>query len=317
MNLSKPAKIFSIAVLLCFLASYSAYAGSIFWVDRQGDRIQSANSDGTNVQNIVTGLVDPTTLQIDSANEHLYWADNGPIGGSSAIMRSNLDGSLAQTIVSTGYPAGLFDFAIDTSNQYLFYTQLKFDGGTIYRTDLNGGSQTTVLNLNSSSPLWPGALALDSSQQQFYYIDKTALGNSQIKRANYDGAGSSLIYDGPGTDMFGALAYDPLNNILYFTDITGKDIEMIDLDTNTHSKIMDTTVGAKSLIIDGNFFYYGSSGISSGSGVYRANLDGTNETLFNLTSGQVLGVAALNTPEPGTFLLLGTGLLGFLFRRKK
>ncbi len=37
----------------------------MYWTDNTTDRIQSANLDGSNIRNLVTGLIGPTSITLE------------------------------------------------------------------------------------------------------------------------------------------------------------------------------------------------------------------------------------------------------------
>ena len=49
----------------------------MYWTDSSTDKIQRANLDGSNVQDLVTtGLKTPTSIALDLVNGKMYWADS-------------------------------------------------------------------------------------------------------------------------------------------------------------------------------------------------------------------------------------------------
>ena len=74
--------------------------------DSSTDKIQRANLNGTNIEDIVTrGLRTPTGIAVDPEAGKLYWADSG----TDKIQRANLDGSNIEDIVTSGLrtPTGI------------------------------------------------------------------------------------------------------------------------------------------------------------------------------------------------------------------
>ena len=70
--------------------------GKMYWTDDSADRIQRANLDGSNIENLIThGLNDPYGIALDVAGGKMYWADEG----ANKIQRANLDGSNVETLV--------------------------------------------------------------------------------------------------------------------------------------------------------------------------------------------------------------------------
>ena len=95
-------------------------AGKIYWADFSTDKIQRANLDGSqvenlvatgarkiqrgnlngsNVEDLVTRLGEPRGLALDLAAGRMYWTDSG----RDRIQSADLDGSNIQDLV-TGIP---------------------------------------------------------------------------------------------------------------------------------------------------------------------------------------------------------------------
>ena len=69
----------------------------MYWADEGMNRIQCANLDGSNVQDLVIqgGGSDPRGIALDLVGGKMYWADKG----WERIQCANLDGSNVQTLV--------------------------------------------------------------------------------------------------------------------------------------------------------------------------------------------------------------------------
>ena len=63
-------------------------AGKIYWTAANAGKIQRANLDGTGIEDVVMGLLNPNSLALDMDSAKIYWVDGG-----SKIQRANLDGT--------------------------------------------------------------------------------------------------------------------------------------------------------------------------------------------------------------------------------
>ena len=73
---------------------------TIVWVDADTDKIQRANLDGSNIEDLVTqGLEAPIGIALDVVGGKMYWTD----AGTDKIQRANLDGSNVEDLVKLGY----------------------------------------------------------------------------------------------------------------------------------------------------------------------------------------------------------------------
>ena len=100
--------LFLLAFIVCMIL-YSPVIEAqqkMYWTDNGTDKIQRANLDGSNVEDLVTtGLSNPRGIALDLINSKMYWTDFG----TEKIQRANLDGSNVEDLVTTGlsFPFGI------------------------------------------------------------------------------------------------------------------------------------------------------------------------------------------------------------------
>ena len=233
----------------------------IYWTENTRKKIQRADFDGTNVEDLVTGndAGAPVAIKLDLTGGKMYWIPDA----TSSIRRANLDGSDIEYVITTGgYPVR---FVLDLANSKMYWTdtlgykihRANLDGtdmedhiqglispqgialdrirntiywvqdGTnanaIYRADLNGSNIQAVITSGLDEPF---GLALDTAREKIYWTDT---GTNKIQRANYDGTNvETFIERGLGTPL--GLVVDIARNKIYWTDIGTKKIEYADLD---------------------------------------------------------------------------------------
>lgn len=121
----------------------------IYWIDTNKSRIQRANLDGSQVENVLTGLDSPRGLTIDMYTRKLYWTSDGP--QQKKIFRSNLDGTgVEQVLLTSAFSgAGLGPIEIDSQGGKFYWGfssgSIGGNSGSIGRANLDGtGSETIV-----------------------------------------------------------------------------------------------------------------------------------------------------------------------------
>ena len=62
----------------------------LYWTETAGQRIRSAKIDGTDVRTLLSGLIFPTGITLDTRSNRLYWGDDrrlrsAPLDGSSMV----------------------------------------------------------------------------------------------------------------------------------------------------------------------------------------------------------------------------------------
>src|SRR5205814_2722375 len=86
--------------------SIDPVAGKIYWTSNDSlnassnasGKVRRANLDGTNIQDLVTGMNYPYGAALDIAGGKIYWIRQE----SDVIQQANLDGSNVQSIVDLG-----------------------------------------------------------------------------------------------------------------------------------------------------------------------------------------------------------------------
>ncbi|NRB49993.1 MAG: T9SS type A sorting domain-containing protein [Saprospiraceae bacterium] len=276
--------------------------GKIYMANYTDGKIERIDLDGTNLTDIVTGLVLPADVAIDQTNDKLYWIESG----SNRMQRSNLDGSSVETLLSTPFDVrcGIF---LDVPNNKLYWTTgdskvqcsdlegnnintlddgtagfstviadkindklYTSNGSKIYRSGLQGENPTEILSGLSNC----FDLALSLNTNKLYWGEQ-----SQVLRANLDGSNiEPLITSGLSTNSQRSIAIDIANDKLYFVD--DSKIKRANLDGSNVLELISSGINPSQLTLDlynGKIYWTDRSGK-----IMRANLDGSSaETYFS------------------------------------
>ena len=187
-------------------------SGKMYWTDVSG-KIQRANLDGSDVEDVITGLSEPSAIALDVAAGKMYWTVFGD--GPRKIQRANLDGSNVENLV-TGL-VGSSGIALDVAAGKMYWTDLF----RIQRANLDGSN---VENLVTGS--FFSAIALDVSNNKMYW-SKT-VGAANIQRANLDGSKVEDLVTGLDAPL--GLALDVAGGKMYWTDLNADKIQRANLD---------------------------------------------------------------------------------------
>jgi sugar lactone lactonase YvrE len=180
-------------------------------------RIMRADLDGKNLETLVpTGMTTtPKQLALDVAGGKVYWSDRGDVGDQNVnpkVMRSNLDGSSLETIVSSDLmsPVGI---ALDTPNGKVYFTDRY--ANDIKRANLDGSDVEVVVRDTE----YPVDLALDLERRVFYWTARQAGGlyRTEMDGNEIDGASLSPIVTGLHAPI--GVALDRENDRLFYTDV--------------------------------------------------------------------------------------------------
>jgi DNA-binding beta-propeller fold protein YncE len=203
--------------------------GKMYWTDMglggaadksvavNDGRIMRADLDGKNLETLVpTGMTTtPKQLALDVAGGKVYWSDRGDVGDKSVnpkIMRSNLDGSSLETIVSSDLmsPVGI---ALDTANGKVYFTDRY--ANDIKRANLDGGDVEVIVRNTE----YPVDLALDFDNRVAYWTARQAGGlySTGMDESETDGASLSPIITGLHAPI--GVTLDRENGRLFYTDV--------------------------------------------------------------------------------------------------
>ena len=257
----------------------------IYWTGH--GKIQRANLDGANIENLVTQGLNPLTgITLDLSGGKMYWADWQ--GGK--IQRANLDGSNIEDLVTRGLksPRGI---TLDISGSKMYWP----DAGTgkIQRANLDGSNiEDLVINLGD-----PTDIALDVSGGKMYWAD---WGTRKIQRANLDGSNIEDLITYINLRPHN-IALDVSGGKMYWTNTGRGKIQRANLDGSNIEDLV--TQGLRNplgiaLDVAAGKMYWADEWTNK---IQRANLDGSNiEDLvtqgLNRPRGIALSIPAAQQP---------------------
>ena len=135
----------------CAWEGGSTRATKMYWTEWGGGKVRRADLDGSNAEDLVTGLDELVGIALDVAGGKMYWTDLG----RDKIQCADLNGSNVEDLV-TGL-ASPFDVALDIAGGKMYWTDLGRD--KIQRSNLDGSNiQNLLTGLDA-----PRGIALDVS----------------------------------------------------------------------------------------------------------------------------------------------------------
>ena len=262
-------------------------AGNLmYWSDIGAAKIQRANLNGTNVQDLVI-MVNASGIALDVQGGKMYWTNNF---GAGKIQRANLDGSNIEDLVS-GFK-DLADIELDIAGGKMYWTD--FGAGKIQRANLNGSNaQDLITGLKT-----PNNIALDVASGKMYWTDNNA---DKIQRANLDGSNvQDLITQGPGLRSPIGIALDVAGGKMYWVDTGAGKIQRANLDGSNIQNLITGLDHPLCITLDvaGGKMYW--TELHAGK-IQRANLDGSNiEDLITRGLSSPRDIALSIPPVSGT-----------------
>ena len=241
----------------------------MYWTDYGTDKIQRANLDGSNVEDLITtGLTNPRGLALDVGGGKMYWTDLD----LNKIQRADLDGSNVEdliTRVSTRISRWSWsvDLALDVGGGKMYWTDLL--GGRIRRADLDGSNVEDLIR-----GLITPHIALDVGGGKMYWTDSNTF---KIQRADLDGSNvEDLITTGLSFPV--GIALDVGGGKMYWTEESPGKIQRADLDGSNVEDLITRASGLRrpqgiALDVGGGKMYWVDQLTDK---IQRADLDGSN-----------------------------------------
>ena len=198
--------------------------GKIYWTDIGTDKIQCANLDGSDVQDLVTqGLNDLRGIALDVEDGKMYWTNWGEWSWAPRkIQRANLDGSNVEDLITSTLIAP-FSIALDVADGKMYWT----NSTSIMRANLDGSNrETLVRSLDSLQDI-----ALDVADGKMYWTNwgEWSWAPHKIQRANLDGSNvKDLIIQGLKDPN--SITLDVEGGKMYWTDTRTDKIQRANLD---------------------------------------------------------------------------------------
>ena len=162
-------------------------AGSkLYWTDA-ANRLQRADLDGSDIQNVIRNLSDPMDLVLAGGNA--YWIGNGSGTDTLSFITLTDPKKVIHPIATTlGTYGGL---AIAGGKVY--WTEKTSDThGTLHSANLDGTGAKEL----RTDPIWgaPVGIAVDTARSRLYWTDATG----RLQRSNLDASGIHNVVKGLG-----------------------------------------------------------------------------------------------------------------------
>jgi len=154
-----------------------ATGGKMYWTDRDGGKILRSNLNGSEVEDVLTGLAAPTDITLDHSSGKMFWA-----GFDTGIINSaNLDGTNPQTLY-TNSSGSFIGIALDITSEKIYWS----DHSKILRSNYDGTHVENIIS-NIDAPF-----ALDIASDKIYWTDAT---NGALVSANLDGSDLRYLWE--------------------------------------------------------------------------------------------------------------------------
>ena len=170
--------------------------------DSENGKIWRMNIDGSNMEELVSGITDPYAVAINLKGSKMYWADD-----DGNIARANLDGTNVEKQFISIEGGQMRAMGYNSKTDVIYFYEANNED--LYSAKSDGTGVGKVI-----SGSYGYGMYVDEINAKIYYEDRNIPG---IMQANLDGSGIIKIADAPSTRVHG-MAIDYSNNKFYWAD---------------------------------------------------------------------------------------------------
>ena len=282
-------KIKRITLLLIFLfaSSLSAQTTKIFWANQSDGKIQSAKLDGTQMIDLVTGLIAPDGLAIDdqSTPPKVYYCERS----EQRLSRANLDGTNQEEVI-TGV-VGIRDFELDLVHRKIYWVRDSYNDDAVQRADMDG-LNSNIEDMYKST--YTGydflGIGLDVTHSKVYWVQRNNGCDDKIVSMNFDKTEATYVVKYPDNSLLGPWDIDVYGDKIYWVDCgVGQDIiykaNLDGSNIDTVAKEMDCQYFVIDPVTEKLYF-------SEGSYIESIKLDGTGrDTIAIGIANSITGIS--------------------------
>lgn len=215
--------------------AYDAGAGKIYFSDfeeAEDGKIWRMNEDGSDLEELASGIVDPYSIALNLGEGKIYWADD-----DGHISSANLDGSdLVVDFIEI--PDGMMrGIDYDSKHDKIYFYEVNQE--VLYVADSNGGNVTPVVE-----GTYGYAVFVDEQHDKLYYDDQRG---DAIVRVNLDGSDPEVIAD--VSDRVHGMGIDYDNQKFYWSERSSGTINRSNLDGSEMENVLADLASPRGLFI--------------------------------------------------------------------
>jgi DNA-binding beta-propeller fold protein YncE len=182
------------------------YFSDFYDADMPNGRIWSMNPDGTGLDSLARGILDPYGIDLDVAGGKVYWVDD-----AGNVSRANLDGSSPE-IGLVNIPDGwLRAISLDVANNAMYFYEVNAE--ILYKANLDGSQVTPVIE-----GVYGYAICVDTENDKIYFDDQNTPG---LRVANLDGSNIQAV-DDTDTRIYGIFIDNDTDKLYWSARDTGE-----------------------------------------------------------------------------------------------
>lgn len=203
--------------ILLITTNTSAQTSKLFWVHEKTStgKIQSADMDGSNLQDVIPNLNMAHGLAVDdlSSPQKVYFSERG----ESRILRANLDGTNVEEVISG--VSGIRDLELDLESRKIYWVRDTWDDDAVERADMDGLNSNIEELYHSTSTIYNFlGIGLDCMNKHVYWTQRNNGCSDKIRRMKFDLSGFENVVVYPQNSLIGPWDIDVVGDKIYWTD---------------------------------------------------------------------------------------------------
>lgn len=218
--------------------AYDAVNEKIYYCDFQtsgAGKIWRMNADGSDLEELLSGLSSPYGVALDLGKGKMYIAD-GP-----NVSRANLDGSGYEKEFITVVGGAMRAIGYNSKTNLIYFYEVNVEDLYVAKSDGTGISKII-------SGAYGYGLFVDEVNEKIYYDDRNQSG---LMQANLNGSGSVKIADVTGNRGGSGMAVDYGANKFYWAETNNGFIKRANLDGTGAETVLSGVRNPRGMFIKG------------------------------------------------------------------
>ena len=288
----------------------------LYVLDLSGNRIFSANPDGSDKTVIVTDCRVPDGIAVDVEGGHIYWTNMGnPKVNDGSIERVDLNGGNRTAIIPPGGTFTPKQLHLDRENRKLYWSDRE--GMRVMRANLDGSQIETLVDSSQGdarpgrdATKWCVGITVDPERGHIYWTqkgpDNAELG--KLFRAGIDIPNGENAANRSDIEVFFDHLPEPIdleldleNRVLYWTDRgdppRGNTVNRASVEVKPEEPeiVFDHLMEGIGIALDvaGNRMFM----TDLAGSVYSASLNGSEKRALLQAQGNITGIAYAEIPS--------------------
>ena len=202
-----------------FGVDYDPVNEKVYYTSNSQGTLSRSDLNGTTKEVLITGLVAPRDVAVDTDNNRVYVVARG----SNEIIMYDIESGTSSVLYSTDNGLGELPVAIDYHDGHIYATCVGIDFESVYKGAVDGSGIINIIGYGAGG--YGYGIAIDKQNEKIYFDN---FDGNQIMQANLDGTGVVAVANTLGR-VYG-ITVDNTNGLIYWSDDGDNFIKKANLD---------------------------------------------------------------------------------------